>query len=75
MAIENGISTTTNLQRACIEVMRAQIQDAKFVDDVNLMLAVKGECEINDIDLFQALCTNSIPISIIISAQRCVPKG
>ena len=51
MTIENGISTTTNLQRACIEVMRAQIQDAKFVDDVNLMLAVKGECAFNHVDL------------------------
>ena len=63
MTIENGISTTTNLQRACIEVLRAQIQDAKFVDDVNLMLAVKGECAFNDVDLSQALCINSIPLA------------
>ena len=44
MTIENGVSTTKSVQCAYIGVAPAQVQDVKFVDDDNLILAVKSNC-------------------------------
>ena len=45
ITIENGMSTTTIVQRALVYILSGYVRDAKFVDDEQLMLAVNGKCK------------------------------
>lgn len=58
MTIENGISTIRSVHRTFIQVFRVQIQDVKFVDDHNLMLATKDDCKSSSIIYLKADCAN-----------------
>ncbi len=45
------MSTTTNVQSSSIRVTTGRIQDVRFVDDDNVMLAVISDCAYQDIRL------------------------
>ena len=44
LKVENGMSTTESVRFAGIHPSPGRVQDVKFVDDENIMLAVIGEC-------------------------------
>lgn len=45
MDIANGMSSTTGVERAIIQTEGQKLEDIKFVDDDELMLAVVDDCK------------------------------
>lgn len=45
LKVENGMSNTESVQYAHIHPATGKVQDVKFVDDQNIILAVVGECQ------------------------------
>lgn len=68
------MSTTTNLQSSSIRVTSGRIQDARFVDDVNVMLAVRSNCSYPVIPLPREDVLTLGSNSIIDSSQHQLPK-
>ena len=45
LKVENGMSSNQSVYCAHLKVPRGIIQDVKFVDDENVMLAIVDDCE------------------------------
>lgn len=44
LQIENGMSTTTRVECASLQIVGLDVKDIKFVDDDDLILAVSDGC-------------------------------
>ena len=46
LSIENGVSSTQKVEYAFVQTMLRSVEDLKFADDTELMVAGFGECKI-----------------------------
>ena len=75
LKVENGMSSTQSVYYAHLKVSPGTIQDVKFVDDENIMLAIVDDCKFIDAHLIVARSLILTAYSILILDEYPIPQS